>query len=90
MSCEKCWRDASLASLLLGGSVTDHYRRVLQECQESPCTTEEERGDDPSDDLTLVAAALLFYAAPGADDGTIAKNALSTSTIQSILHQVKK
>jgi hypothetical protein len=41
--CEKCWRDACLDALLLGGSVTEHYARLLAERRDRPCS-EAERG----------------------------------------------
>lgn len=37
-ACEKCWRDASLRVMLLGGSVVDHYNDLLRErvCEPEP------------------------------------------------------
>lgn len=43
-ACEKCWRDAGLDALLRGGSVSDHYRRLLDERRDKPCTEAEQRG----------------------------------------------
>lgn len=40
-ACEKCWRDASMRALLLGGSVVDHYRDLLKERADKPCTAEQ-------------------------------------------------
>jgi hypothetical protein len=36
-ACETCWRDASMCALLLGGSVADHYRALLDERRDNPC-----------------------------------------------------
>ena len=47
MMCEKCWKDASLRALLRGGSVADHYEHLLQERKDSPCSPEEQHGEDP-------------------------------------------
>ena len=30
-ACEKCWEEASRHVLYMGGSVVDHYRRLLRE-----------------------------------------------------------
>lgn len=46
-ACEKCWRDASRDALLLGGSVADHYRRLLDERKGRPCSEAEQLGDRP-------------------------------------------
>lgn len=45
-ACEKCWRDASLRALLRGGHVADHYRELLEERRETPCTPEEQAGEE--------------------------------------------
>jgi hypothetical protein len=39
-ACEKCWRDANQRALLLGGSVSDHYRALLDERRANPCSQE--------------------------------------------------
>lgn len=44
-ACEKCWRDANQRALLLGGSVSDHYRDLLREREAQPCSTTE-RGEE--------------------------------------------
>ena len=44
-ACEKCWAEASAAAIHLGGSVVDHYHRLLKERNDSPCTPEEQMGD---------------------------------------------
>jgi hypothetical protein len=36
-ACEKCWRDAILRALMLGGSVADHYSALLDERRDNPC-----------------------------------------------------
>jgi hypothetical protein len=36
-ACEQCWRDANERALLLGGSVSDHYRALLDERRDNPC-----------------------------------------------------
>jgi hypothetical protein len=36
-ACEKCWRDANQRALLLGGSVSDHYRDLLNERRDNQC-----------------------------------------------------
>ena len=40
MACEKCWRQASVASYWRGGSVVDHYARLLKE---NDCDAEEQQ-----------------------------------------------
>jgi hypothetical protein len=37
-ACEKCWRDASARVLFLGGSVSEHYRALLEERRDNPCS----------------------------------------------------
>lgn len=49
MACEKCWRDAwarFYASADPSKDVSDHYRDLLAERRDSPCTPEQERGED--------------------------------------------
>lgn len=45
-SCEKCWSEASRRALLEGGSVSDHYYRVMKEVEDSGnvCTPRERAG----------------------------------------------
>lgn len=40
-TCERCWIDANRAALMLGGSVPDHYRRLLAERRDNPCMPEQ-------------------------------------------------
>lgn len=47
MMCEKCWRDANLRAILLGGSVVDHYNDLLCERSTAPCSAKEQRGEEP-------------------------------------------
>jgi hypothetical protein len=46
MACEKCWGDAYLRMLYRGGSQADHYRDLLEERKDNPCTQEEQDGTD--------------------------------------------
>lgn len=43
-ACEKCWADASAKAIMLGGSVTDHYKTLLDERKDAPCSPEEQAG----------------------------------------------
>lgn len=45
-SCEKCWSEASRRAMFLGGSVSDHYYRVMKEAEDSGivCTPREKAG----------------------------------------------
>ena len=36
-ACEKCWRDAALRVLTLGGSQVEHYNALLEERKDNPC-----------------------------------------------------
>lgn len=45
-ACEKCWRDASARAFHLGGFVSDHYRDLLAERANNPCSEAEQRGDE--------------------------------------------
>lgn len=36
-ACEKCWRDANLRALTMGGSVTEHYHALLDERRDNTC-----------------------------------------------------
>lgn len=42
--CEKCWGDAYLETLMRGGSQTEHYKRLIEERRDSPCTPKEQAG----------------------------------------------
>jgi hypothetical protein len=42
--CEKCWRDAALRVLLLGGTQAERYQELLNEREGNPCTPEEQWG----------------------------------------------
>lgn len=44
-ACEKCWRDASARAMHLGGSTVEHYRDLLRERQDNPCSEAEQRGE---------------------------------------------
>ena len=46
-ACEKCWRDANQRAFLLGGSVSDHYRALLDERRDNPCLQPEKFETDP-------------------------------------------
>ena len=46
MACEKCWGDAYLRSLVDGRAQSDHYRDLLEERKDNPCTPEQEAGVD--------------------------------------------
>lgn len=43
-ACEKCWGDAYIRSRTLGGSQADHYRALLEERADNPCTPEQQVG----------------------------------------------
>ena len=43
-ACEKCWRDAHMAVMLRGGSVSDRYRELLEERKDNPCSKAEQDG----------------------------------------------
>ena len=43
--CEKCWSDAYLRVLALGGELPDHYHDLLVERRNNPCTTEQQSGN---------------------------------------------
>jgi hypothetical protein len=45
MACEKCWADAYLRSIIEGRTQTEHYRELLEERKENPCTPEEQAGE---------------------------------------------
>lgn len=42
--CEKCWGDAYVRMMTLGGDQTTHYHDLLRERRANPCTPEEQRG----------------------------------------------
>lgn len=44
MTCEKCWADASAAAHHRGGFVVDHYRALLIERKDAPCSQREQAG----------------------------------------------
>jgi len=46
MACEKCWADAHLRMWLQGGTQSDHYRGLLKERKDNPCTPEQQRGEE--------------------------------------------
>jgi len=46
MMCEKCWADAYGEMMRRGGCQTDHYRRLLEERKDNPCSPEEQRGKE--------------------------------------------
>ncbi|HZJ25879.1 MAG TPA: hypothetical protein VFF40_02520 [Acidimicrobiia bacterium] len=46
-ACERCWTDAYRESRMFGGSQVDHYRRLIEERRDRPCSVEEQRGPDP-------------------------------------------
>lgn len=45
MGCEKCWSDAGTREMLLGGNKADHYRDLMKERADNPCTPEEQCGE---------------------------------------------
>lgn len=47
MACEKCWGDAYFRYRFVdpGKSQSEHYRELLEERRDKPCTPEEQRGD---------------------------------------------
>lgn len=52
--CEKCWSDAYVRMMTLGGTQSYHYTALIIERVDSPCTEEEQRGEqwraiDPRD-----------------------------------------
>ena len=46
MACEKCWGDAYIRMMVDDPtkSQADHYRDLLEERKNNPCTPEEQRG----------------------------------------------
>lgn len=44
MMCEKCWGDAYLRTRIYGGLQADHYRDILNERKDNPCTPQEQAG----------------------------------------------
>lgn len=42
--CDKCWADAYVRMMTLGGTQTDHYAALLEERKAVPCTPKEQRG----------------------------------------------
>ena len=47
-ACEKCWGDAYLRTLYNPvKSQADHYRDLLEERKDKPCTPEEQAGKKP-------------------------------------------
>jgi len=45
-ACEKCWADASANAFYRGGSVTDHYWKLLEERAENPCSVAQQLGQE--------------------------------------------
>ena len=45
-SCEKCWSEARRRSMFEGGTISDHYYRVMKEVEDSGnvCTAREKAG----------------------------------------------
>lgn len=43
-ACEKCWADANTRAFFLGGSVSDHYRDLLHERRDTPCSPSQQAG----------------------------------------------
>ena len=47
MACEKCWGDAYLRMRHDPSKTqSDHYRELLEERKDAPCTTEQQAGTD--------------------------------------------
>ena len=44
MACEKCWGDAYKRSLVDGRAQSEHYRELLEERKDNPCTHAEQDG----------------------------------------------
>lgn len=45
MACEKCWADAYADARMRGGHQADHYRRLIAEREDDPCTPDQQRGE---------------------------------------------
>lgn len=43
--CDKCWRDAYVLSMTIGGFQVDHYHKLLEERKDNPCTKDEEEDE---------------------------------------------
>ena len=43
--CEKCWHDAGIRQMLLGGTKVAHYHDLLKSRMDSPCTPKEQCGE---------------------------------------------
>jgi len=44
MTCEKCWQDAKKEGYANDTSVYDHYKRILKERENNPCSPKEQAG----------------------------------------------
>ena len=61
-ACEKCWRDANLRAATMGGTVSDHYRALLDERKDNPCQDE-----SVTDDSGRIVAPAQHAPAPRPD-----------------------
>ena len=43
-ACEKCWGDAYVRTQIFGGHQANHYRILLEERKDTPCTSTEQAG----------------------------------------------
>lgn len=52
MACEKCWGDAYFRWRFVDGgkSQSEHYRELLEERKDAPCTPDEQAGSVYSED----------------------------------------
>jgi len=44
MTCEKCWADAYRRTWIDGRAQAEHYRELLEERKDTPCSPEEQSG----------------------------------------------
>jgi hypothetical protein len=49
MACEKCWGDAYLRYLCDRRPQAEHYRELLEERKDAPCSQAEQEGKDGKD-----------------------------------------
>ena len=44
-ACEKCWSDAYVRAQLEGGTQVEHYKDLLAERKDTPCSPEDQSGE---------------------------------------------
>jgi len=64
-ACEKCWSDAFVRMMRLGGSQTDHYGQLIKEREGNPCSEVEQQ--EGSDSFTLLGSTYFEGGTPRHD-----------------------